>query len=100
MRLSLKKGAHAVLSSAACRKFGASRSFYARCGIPQFPTCVLWSPGAHLIEIRDIPLRHFDFPATQCKIPANAVCEATFTEAFMSDTVANAEASTPLTQVE
>jgi hypothetical protein len=34
----LKKGAHAVVSSAACRKFGASRSFFARCGIPQhFP---------------------------------------------------------------
>jgi len=27
MRLSLKKGAHADLSNAACRKFGASRSF-------------------------------------------------------------------------
>jgi hypothetical protein len=27
MRLSLKKGAHAVLSSAACRKFGTSRSW-------------------------------------------------------------------------
>jgi hypothetical protein len=27
MRLSIKKGAHAVLSSAACRKFGASRSW-------------------------------------------------------------------------
>jgi hypothetical protein len=35
MRLSLKKGAHAVLSRAAYRKFGASRSFFARCGIPQ-----------------------------------------------------------------
>src|SRR5580658_3645864 len=34
MRLSLKKGAHAVLSRAAYRKFGASRSFFARCGIP------------------------------------------------------------------
>jgi hypothetical protein len=38
MRLSLKRGAHAVLSRAAYRKFGASRSFFARCGIPQaFP---------------------------------------------------------------
>ena len=35
MRLSFKKGAHAVLSRAANRKFGASRSFFARCGIPQ-----------------------------------------------------------------
>ena len=34
MRLSLQKGAHAVLSGAAYRKFGASRSFFARCGIP------------------------------------------------------------------
>jgi hypothetical protein len=35
MRLSLKKRAHTVLSRAAYRKFGASRSFFARCGIPQ-----------------------------------------------------------------
>jgi hypothetical protein len=35
MRLSLKRGAHAVLSRAAYRKFGASRSFFARCGIPR-----------------------------------------------------------------
>jgi hypothetical protein len=35
MRLSLKKGAHAVLSRAAYRKFGASCSFFARCGIPR-----------------------------------------------------------------
>jgi hypothetical protein len=35
MRLSLKRGAHAVLARAAYRKFGASRSFFARCGIPQ-----------------------------------------------------------------
>src|SRR5271166_5625310 len=35
MRLSLMKGAHAVLSRAAYRKFGASRSFFARCGILQ-----------------------------------------------------------------
>src|ERR1700733_9385090 len=34
MRLSLKKGAHAVMSRAARRKFGASRSFFARYGIP------------------------------------------------------------------
>ena len=34
MRLSLKKGAYAVMSRAAYRKFGASRSFFARCGIP------------------------------------------------------------------
>src|SRR5271154_1865754 len=45
MRLSLKKGAHAVLSRAAYRKFGASRSFFARCGIPQaFPSSLLRSP--------------------------------------------------------
>jgi hypothetical protein len=30
MRLSLKRAAHAGLSRAACRKFGASRSFFAR----------------------------------------------------------------------
>jgi hypothetical protein len=35
MRLSLMKGAHAVLSRSAYRKFGAARSFFARCGIPQ-----------------------------------------------------------------
>jgi hypothetical protein len=35
MRLSLMKGAHAVLSRTAYRKFGVSRSFFARCGIPQ-----------------------------------------------------------------
>ena len=38
MRPSLTKGAHAVLSRAACRKFGVSRSFFARCGIPQSQT--------------------------------------------------------------
>jgi hypothetical protein len=32
MRLSLTKGAHAVLSRAAYRKLGASRSFFASCG--------------------------------------------------------------------
>jgi hypothetical protein len=31
----LKRAAHAVLSRAAYRKFGASRSFFARCGIPR-----------------------------------------------------------------
>jgi hypothetical protein len=35
LRLSLKKGAHAVLSRAAYRKFGVSRSFFARCGRPR-----------------------------------------------------------------
>jgi Yip1 domain len=43
---------------------------------------------------------HFDFRDGECNIPANAVCEASFTGAFMSDTVANAEASAPLSQVE
>ena len=38
MRLSLKKGAQVVLSGAACRKFGVSRSFFARCGGDR------WSP--------------------------------------------------------
>ena len=37
LRLSLKKGAHAVLSRAAYRKFGASRSFFARTRIAQGP---------------------------------------------------------------
>ena len=45
MRLSLKKGAHAVLSRAADRKFGASRSFFARCGIPLASPSSL--PGPH-----------------------------------------------------
>ena len=45
MRLSLMKGAHAILSRAAYRKFGASRSFFARCGIPQvLPSSLLRSP--------------------------------------------------------
>src|SRR5277367_519093 len=35
IRLSLKKGAHAVVSRAAYRKFGVSRSFFARCGRPR-----------------------------------------------------------------
>jgi hypothetical protein len=35
MRLSLKRAAQAVPSKAAYRKFGASRSFFARCGIPK-----------------------------------------------------------------
>jgi hypothetical protein len=35
LRLSLKKGAHAVLSRAAYRKFGVSRSFFARYGRPR-----------------------------------------------------------------
>ena len=48
MRLSLKKGAHAVLSKAAYRKFGASRSFFARCGIPQvFPSIPWRVPPIH-----------------------------------------------------
>jgi hypothetical protein len=45
MRLSLKRAAHAVLSRAAYRKFGASRSFFARCGIPQAsPSSLLDGP--------------------------------------------------------
>jgi hypothetical protein len=47
MRLSLKRAAHAVLSRAAYRKFGATRSFFARCGIPR-----LFAPDL---------LRHNDF---------------------------------------
>src|ERR1700722_3279633 len=43
MRLSLKKGAHAVVSRPACRKFGVSRSFFARCGIPRTQTS---NPGS------------------------------------------------------
>ena len=37
-RLSLKKGARALLSGAAYRKFGASRWFFARCGAPRILT--------------------------------------------------------------
>jgi hypothetical protein len=45
MRLSLKRAAHAVPSRAAYRKFGASRSFFARCGIPQVsPSSLLRVP--------------------------------------------------------
>jgi hypothetical protein len=48
MRLSLMKGAHAVLSKAAYRKFGASRSFFARCGIPQVsPSSLCRAPQIH-----------------------------------------------------
>jgi hypothetical protein len=35
---SLVKGAHAVVSRSACRKRGASHSFFVRCGLPQRPT--------------------------------------------------------------
>ena len=38
MRLFLKKGARAVMSSSAYRKFGVSRSFFPRCGIPRLST--------------------------------------------------------------
>jgi len=51
-RLSLKEGAHVVLARAAYRKFGASRWFFARCGIPQHfpsscgaPTTLYGCPG-------------------------------------------------------
>ena len=53
MRLSLKKGAQVVLSGAACRKFGVSRSFFARCGgrplvaplpLGRMPVAVQWNP--------------------------------------------------------
>jgi hypothetical protein len=53
MRLSLKRGAHAVLSRAAYRKFGASRSFFARCGIPQpFPSNLIRTPQLHTGALR------------------------------------------------
>ena len=45
MRLSLKRAAHAVLSRAAYRKFGVSRSFFARCGIPR-----LFAPDFFAVE--------------------------------------------------
>jgi hypothetical protein len=48
LRLSLKKGAYVVLSRAAYRKFGASRSFFARCGIPQAsPSSLCRAPHTH-----------------------------------------------------
>jgi hypothetical protein len=51
MRPSSKKGAHAVLSRAAYRKFGASRSFFARCGIPQgHPSNLLRVPNVRLFD--------------------------------------------------
>ena len=51
MRLSLMKGAHAVLSRAAHRKFGASRSFFARCGIPQaYPSSLSRVPQIHTCD--------------------------------------------------
>ena len=47
MRLSFKKGAHAALPRAACRKFGVSRSFFARCGRPQISSFLSpWEPKA------------------------------------------------------
>src|SRR3984885_11634835 len=52
MRLSLKRAAHAVLSRAAYRKFGASRSFFARCGIPQA------SPSNRLRADRSVGVPH------------------------------------------
>jgi hypothetical protein len=56
MRLSLEKGAHAVFAKAACRKFGASRSFFARCGIPQVQTLSVDSePNALGVERSCIP---------------------------------------------
>jgi hypothetical protein len=59
MRLSLKRGAHAVLSRAAYRKFGASRSFFARCGIPQtFPSSLSRVPYILGIE-------HYELNASQ-----------------------------------
>jgi hypothetical protein len=45
-----KKGAHAVLSSAAYRKFGASRSFVARCGIPRLSTFSLIDQKAFRLD--------------------------------------------------
>ena len=74
MRLSLKKGAHAALSSAAYRKFGASRSFFARCGIPRLSTFSLidqkpsgLSTGRRLSrqpvpQSLDPVMRHLDMP--------------------------------------
>jgi hypothetical protein len=53
MRPSLKKGAHVVLSRAVYRKFGASRSFFARCGIP------LHSPSS----LRRIPRLRGGYPS-------------------------------------
>src|ERR1700722_11387829 len=59
MRLSPMKGAHAALSGAAYRKFGVSRSFFARCGIPtpstsSFPTAKL---SLKLLDRIDFKLR-------------------------------------------
>jgi hypothetical protein len=44
LRLSLKEGAHAVISRAAYRKCGVSRSFFARCGIPRTSMAVPGEP--------------------------------------------------------
>jgi hypothetical protein len=53
MRLSLKRAAHAVVSGAAYRKFGASRSFFARCGIPQtYPSSRSRIPQIHTGALR------------------------------------------------
>ena len=68
MRLSLKRGAHAVLSRAAYRKFGASRSSFARCGILQAsPSSLLRSPRVCTSTLRPPFLPHH----LRCVTPPN-----------------------------
>jgi hypothetical protein len=88
MRLSLVKGAHAILSRAAYRKFGASRSFFARCGIPQTsPSSLLRYPTSpHKCSATSLPgstTVPFVFrqrnhgPAGPPKVMKNGFCSAT-----------------------
>ncbi len=56
LRLSLKRAAHAILSRAAYRKFGASCSFFARCGIPQAsPSSLLQAHGSTRMPRAETP---------------------------------------------
>src|SRR3984957_2754658 len=64
MRLSLKKGAHAVVSRAEYRKFRVSRSFFARCGIPRTSTVMSIGFGKSCEEKTSLTL----FPAAPLAI--------------------------------
>jgi hypothetical protein len=83
MRLSLMKGAHAILSRAAYRKFGASRSFLARCGIPQAsPSSLLRTlqirPGAPCSHQRTWAENDGRSPTTACRAGSKLGVRAAF----------------------
>jgi hypothetical protein len=77
MRLSLKRAAHAFLSRAVYRKFGASRSFFARCGIPRvFPSNLLRSP-----QLRPgAPRSHQRRPDFRLRSTGHATTHAAFSQ--------------------